>query len=71
MDLEKKKGQDCFILKVDFEKAYDSVCWDFLKYMMRRMGFGAKCMAWMDACIFYGKASVLVNGSPTEEVEIN
>lgn len=28
-----------FVLKVDFEKAYDSVCWSFLVYMMRRLNF--------------------------------
>ena len=37
---EVKRGQkSCLIFKVDYEKAYDSVAWDFLKYMMTRMGF--------------------------------
>ncbi|XP_019432892.1 PREDICTED: uncharacterized protein LOC109339825 [Lupinus angustifolius] len=39
----KIKGGDCFIFKVDFEKAYDSVNWSFLLYMMERMGF---CFKW-------------------------
>ena len=29
----------CLVFKVDFEKAYDFVSWQFLFYMMRRMGF--------------------------------
>lgn len=68
VDLAKKSGDDCIIFKVDFEKAYDSVNWGLLKYVMRRMGFDEKWMRWMGACIFKGHVSVLVNGSPMEEV---
>nr|GEU73563.1 reverse transcriptase domain-containing protein [Tanacetum cinerariifolium] len=32
-----------FIFKIDFEKAYDSVPWDFLGDILNRFGFGAKC----------------------------
>lgn len=34
-----RKKKKCLILKVDFEKAYDSVNWKFLDYMMIRMSF--------------------------------
>jgi len=58
------------VLKVDFEKAYDSVDWGFLEYMMKRLGFGMKWVAWMRACVFGGSMSILVNGSPMEEINI-
>ena len=32
-----KKG--CFMFKMDFEKAYDSVSWAFLDCMMNHLGF--------------------------------
>ncbi|MCI32546.1 RNA-directed DNA polymerase (Reverse transcriptase), partial [Trifolium medium] len=67
IDLAKKSGQECLIFKVDFEKAYDSVSWSFLEYMMRRFGFGEKWRSWIRACVFSGHLSVLVNGCPTEE----
>jgi hypothetical protein len=70
IDYAKRAGKECLILKVDFEKAYDSVDWGFLDYMLQRFGFGAKWRAWMKACICSGSMSVLVNGSPTEEISI-
>ncbi|MCI21135.1 LINE-1 reverse transcriptase like, partial [Trifolium medium] len=39
--------------------------------MLRRVGFGEKWRAWMKTCVCNGKLSVLVNGSPTEEVNIS
>ncbi|KAK2446576.1 hypothetical protein QL285_017365 [Trifolium repens] len=70
VDLAKRSGKDCMIFKVDFEKAYDSVDWNFLDYMLRRFGFGDKWRAWIRACVFAGNMSVLVNGSATSEVSI-
>ncbi|MCI27595.1 LINE-1 reverse transcriptase like, partial [Trifolium medium] len=60
IDLAKKSGKDCLIFKVDFEKAYDSVSWSFLEYMMRRLGLAEKWRSWIRACVFSGHLSVLV-----------
>jgi hypothetical protein len=70
IDIAKRTGKPCLVLKVDFEKAYDSIEWCFHEYMLRRFGFGAKWIEWMRACIFAGNLSVLVNGSPTSEINI-
>jgi hypothetical protein len=70
VDMTKKSGKDCLILKVDFEKAYDSVDWQFLDYMLGRFGFSAHWRSWIRACVFSGSMSILVNGSPTEEINI-
>ncbi|GAU40168.1 hypothetical protein TSUD_292720 [Trifolium subterraneum] len=70
IDYAKKTGKECLILKVDFEKAYDSVDWGFLDYMLQRFGFCAKWRAWVRACVCAGKMSVLLNGCPTEEINI-
>lgn len=37
-----KNGSSGDPCKLDLEKAYDRVNWDFLDYMMRKMGFGLK-----------------------------
>jgi len=70
MDFAKKSNLECLILNVDFEKAYDSVDWGFLVYMMERVGMCSKWISWMKACVCGGSMSVLVNGSPTEEINI-
>ncbi|GAU48001.1 hypothetical protein TSUD_404780 [Trifolium subterraneum] len=70
IDLVRKLKRDCFIFKVDFEKAYDSVSWSFLDYMMLRFRFDLKWRCWIRACVFTGNLAVLVNGCPTEEINI-
>ncbi|GAU21871.1 hypothetical protein TSUD_33680 [Trifolium subterraneum] len=70
VELAKKTKRECLIFKVDFEKAYDSVDWGFLEYMLVRCGFCAKWIGWIGVCIFAGNLSVLVNGSPSPEINI-
>jgi len=52
---------------VDYEKAYDSASWNFLIYMLRRMGFCSRWIQWIEGCLRSSSVSVLVNGSPTTE----
>ncbi|GKV38651.1 hypothetical protein SLEP1_g46541 [Rubroshorea leprosula] len=66
----RRKKISSFIFKADFEKAYDSVNWDFLDEMMRRLGFGEKWRLWIKECLQTASISVLVNGSPTEEFKM-
>lgn len=37
VDYVKKEKKQSFVFKVDFEKAYDSILWEFLDDMMRGM----------------------------------
>ena len=67
VDWWKRSGQSGLILKLDFEKAYDSVNWDCLLSMMSRFGFGARWKKWIQECVCTPKVSVLVNGSPMAE----
>ncbi|GMQ01732.1 hypothetical protein CsSME_00048274 [Camellia sinensis var. sinensis] len=60
----KKRG---LLLKLDFEKAFDSINWGFLFSMLSNFGFGYKWISWMVECISTVRISVLVNGSPTKE----
>nr|GEY68042.1 RNA-directed DNA polymerase, eukaryota [Tanacetum cinerariifolium] len=55
------------INEVNFEKAYDSVRWDFLDEVLRKFGFGDKWCKWIQCCLKSSRGSILVNGSPTKE----
>jgi len=52
-------------MKIDFEKAYDSITWNFMYYMMTRMGFFEKWVHWIKECLESSTISILVNGIPT------
>lgn len=58
---------DGFILKLDFEKAFDSVDWNFLFKVLQSFGFGDKWTNWIKSILESSRMSVLVNGSPTSE----
>ena len=58
------------VFKVDFEKAFDSLRWDYLDLIMDNLGFGGKWRSWIFGCLHNARSSVLVNGSPTSEFDI-
>ncbi|GKV14964.1 hypothetical protein SLEP1_g25762 [Rubroshorea leprosula] len=71
IDEAKRKKKRSFLLKVDFEKAYDNVCWDFLDYMLMRMGFYKTWRMWIHECLQSSMVSVLVNGSPSRQFPVS
>ncbi|XP_028079910.1 uncharacterized protein LOC114281594 isoform X2 [Camellia sinensis] len=52
------------LCKLDIEKVYDNVRWEFLSYVLGRVGFGETWCQWILFCISTIRMSVLVNGSP-------
>nr|GEX21650.1 RNA-directed DNA polymerase, eukaryota, reverse transcriptase zinc-binding domain protein [Tanacetum cinerariifolium] len=62
-----KKEKQVMFFKVDFAKAYDSVCWDYLLDVLEAFGFGNIWCKWIRGTFSSAKASVLVNGSLTIE----
>nr|GEZ01726.1 RNA-directed DNA polymerase, eukaryota [Tanacetum cinerariifolium] len=62
-------GDIALIFKVDFEKAFDSVRWDFLDDVLRKFGFENKWCEWIQNCLMSSHGSILINGSPTEEFQ--
>ncbi|GKB35100.1 RNA-directed DNA polymerase, eukaryota, reverse transcriptase zinc-binding domain protein [Tanacetum coccineum] len=67
----RKCKKPLMIFKVDFEKAFDSVRWDFLALVMAKLGFGIRWCNWIKGCLQHARSSVLVNGSPTVGFEIS
>nr|GEW37184.1 RNA-directed DNA polymerase, eukaryota, reverse transcriptase zinc-binding domain protein [Tanacetum cinerariifolium] len=65
----KLKNKQSLIFKVDFEKAYDSVRWDFLDDVLKKFGFGNKWCAWIQSCLRSSRGSIIINGSPVIEFQ--
>ncbi|GJS60856.1 RNA-directed DNA polymerase, eukaryota [Tanacetum coccineum] len=61
------KKKRTMIFKVDFEKTFDSVRWDFLDDILHKFVFGSKWRGWIAGCLKSSMGLVLVNGSPTKE----
>ncbi|GKA71899.1 RNA-directed DNA polymerase, eukaryota, reverse transcriptase zinc-binding domain protein [Tanacetum coccineum] len=66
----KNKKSKLMVFKIDFEKAFDSISWDFLFQVMCFMGFSKTWIKWIAGCLNSASSSILINGSPTQEFNI-
>ena len=64
LDSRQKSGVPMVLCKLDVEKTYDHVNWDFLIYMLGCCGFLEKWRRWVSFCISTVKFSILIKGSP-------
>ncbi|GJW89585.1 RNA-directed DNA polymerase, eukaryota [Tanacetum coccineum] len=67
----KAKKKQTMLFKVDFEKAFDSVRWDFLDDVLKKFGFGDRWCDWIQSCLRSSRGSILVNGSPTSKFQFH
>nr|GFB53481.1 putative RNA-directed DNA polymerase, eukaryota, reverse transcriptase zinc-binding domain protein [Tanacetum cinerariifolium] len=67
----KRKKSKLMVFKIDFEKAFDTVSWDFLFRVMHFLGFSDKWINWIYGCLHSSTSSILINGSPTREFNIH
>ena len=59
-----KRNESGLLCKLDLEKAYDHINWNFLMVVLQSMGFGEKWIGWISWCISTATFSVLINGTP-------
>jgi len=50
------------LCKLDIEKAYDHVSWEFIMAILENMGFPSKWRSWILFCISTVRFSILING---------
>ncbi|XP_076935387.1 uncharacterized protein LOC143602010, partial [Bidens hawaiensis] len=67
----KKKKEKAFIFKIDFEKAFNHLSWDFLDSVLSQMNFPDKWRRWVRGILSSARSSVLVNGSPSFEFQFS
>jgi hypothetical protein len=70
VDEARKLKKELLLFKVDFKKAFDSVDWGYLDDVMGKMAFPTLWRKWMKECVCTATASVQVNGSPTDEFQM-
>ncbi|GKA31462.1 RNA-directed DNA polymerase, eukaryota, reverse transcriptase zinc-binding domain protein [Tanacetum coccineum] len=58
----RKGGAQRCAFKVDIEKAYDTVNWEFLKIALQRFGFHSSMIKWIMVCLTTASFSICVNG---------
>lgn len=63
VDSRINQGKAGILFKLDIEKVYDHVNWEFLLKMLSYMGFGRKWVHWVRYCISTVRFLVLINGS--------
>lgn len=66
----KKVNKKLIRYKVDFNKAFDTVNWEYMDLVQMQMGFGQWLWGCIQGCLRSSRAPVLVNDSPTNEFEI-
>jgi hypothetical protein len=59
----KEKG---FVLKLDYEKAYDKVNWQFLLEVLRKSGFADKWVEWIRSFLIRGSVGLTINNEEGE-----
>ncbi|RVX08241.1 Transposon TX1 uncharacterized 149 kDa protein [Vitis vinifera] len=62
VDERRRSGEEGVVFKIDFEKAYDHVRWDFLDQVLEKKGFSPRWRKWMSGCLSSVSYAVLVNG---------
>ncbi|GKD37327.1 RNA-directed DNA polymerase, eukaryota [Tanacetum coccineum] len=67
----KHKKVKAMTFNVDFEKAFDSVRWDYLDDVLKSFGFGDKWRSWIFGCLDSTMGSVLINGNPPSEFQFH
>jgi hypothetical protein len=61
----KSKKLKALVLKLDLQKAYDCVNWDFLRMVLLKTGIGLMLTNWIMSCVNTTSFVILVNGGPT------
>ncbi|GJZ06966.1 RNA-directed DNA polymerase, eukaryota, reverse transcriptase zinc-binding domain protein [Tanacetum coccineum] len=58
----RKNGAKRCAMKIDLQKAYNTVSWNFLEFILVKFGFHKKMVGWIMKCMQTAKFSICING---------
>lgn len=61
--------KEIILLKLDFEKAFDTVEYSAITQMMQHLGFTDKWIAWVNSILSSTTTSILLNGVPGNTIQ--
>ncbi|KAL5574669.1 hypothetical protein UlMin_016368 [Ulmus minor] len=62
--MKKKSGQVGYVaMKIDLQKAYDRLNWEFLFLVLKAFGFHDRWIGWVRSCVSLVSMNLLLNGS--------
>lgn len=65
-----QSGQNPLLVKLDFDKAYDRIHWDFILKMLHSLGFGPKLQKHVKMLFQDANAQIVINNSLTTPFEL-
>jgi len=68
--IKTRKLRSC-LMKIDLNRAYDCVDWEFLIMILYKVGFTHRHFQWIKARIYTTYMVVLINGEPTQLFKIH
>lgn len=68
IDERNRRKESGVVLKLDIEKAFDKVDWDFLDLILEAKGFGLRWRKWIKGCISSPNFSIIINGKPRGKI---
>lgn len=68
MQCKTKGNEGDVALKLDINKAYDRIDWDYLRSIMGKMGFCSKWSEWIMMCVESVDYSVILNGEKIDPI---
>ncbi|RVX21859.1 Transposon TX1 uncharacterized 149 kDa protein [Vitis vinifera] len=63
VDEKRQSGEKGIVFKINFEKAYDHLSWDFLDHVLEKKGFSPRWKKWIRGCLSTISFAILVNGN--------
>ena len=63
-----KKGIDGLIMSIDFEKAFDSISWQFISKTLKKFNFGKQTINWIKSLQIGSTSKILQNGNLSSQI---